>query len=98
MTTYYKIRDEKTGLYSGPGYCPDWSELGHYWTTLGSLESHLKLYCRGQYPGESKKVPKSWTVVEVEIRENVFLIGPAADMIKGYKPPIKKIPKRTKKR
>jgi len=94
----YKIRDDETGLYSSPGYCPKFTEEGHSWDTLGTLTAHLKLYRRGQYPGEGRKVPKTWTVVTVEVKESVVSEQRAEDLVKGYKPPEKFLKPKKKSR
>lgn len=63
----YKIQDTATKLYSTGGYAPKWTRDGKSWKTLGQLKSSLKLYVRGQYPGEAKEIPATWTVVEMKL-------------------------------
>lgn len=81
MATEFKIVDRKTGLYSTGGYHPAWVSGGKSWQTLGQVRAHLKLYCRGQYRGERKAVPKTWEVVELEVVSRLVSSSPAADLV-----------------
>lgn len=63
----YKIQDTATGLYSGGGYNPSWTPAGKSWKTLAQLKASLKLYKRGQYAGEKRTIPSTWTVVEMKL-------------------------------
>jgi hypothetical protein len=69
MDSIFKIRDTKTGLFSTGGYCPSWTKTGKAWTSKQQIDAHLKLYCRGQYPGEAKKIPATWEIVELRMVE-----------------------------
>lgn len=69
MKSVFKIRDEATGLFSSGGYHPHWDTEGKSWDSLLRVSVHLKLYCRGQYPGEAKTIPESWEVVEFKLTE-----------------------------
>jgi hypothetical protein len=64
----YKIRDKKTKLYSTGGYGAGFNESGKTWKSAKDAVLAIKLYCRGQYPGEKKKTPE-WEVVEFDIKE-----------------------------
>ena len=63
----YKIQDSTSGLYSTGGYQPKWTREGKVWKTKAQLISHLKLYRRGQYAGEKRAIPTTWSVVELKI-------------------------------
>jgi hypothetical protein len=67
LETIFKIQDTDTKLYSTGGYSPKWTRDGKSWKTRAQLKSSLKLYMRGQYPGESKAIPDTWTVVELKL-------------------------------
>jgi hypothetical protein len=41
VTTYFKIRDPSTGLFSTGGYYPRWSRTGKVWTTMSALSCHF---------------------------------------------------------
>jgi hypothetical protein len=42
MTLIYKIRDKKTGLYSGGGSWVHWTKNGKSWGNIGHVKAHLK--------------------------------------------------------
>ncbi|OPZ37797.1 MAG: hypothetical protein BWY99_01801 [Synergistetes bacterium ADurb.BinA166] len=74
VKTLFKVRDKKTGLYSSGGHCPDWSANGKTWNTLRSVRSHISFYLSNQYPGERKRLPAKWEIVE--IRTDVVQVHP----------------------
>jgi hypothetical protein len=41
MSSLYKIRSKKTGLFSTGGQWPKWSKLGKIWTVRGHISSHF---------------------------------------------------------
>jgi hypothetical protein len=78
----FRIMDKVTGLYSSGGYKPYFSKVGKLWDTKGQLISHLKLYRRGQYPGESTQVPVTWVVLEIQVEEKILSQTKALDLLK----------------
>lgn len=88
----YKIKDTATGLFSTGGYHPAWFEVGTPYSSKGTAVSQIKLYMRGQYPGERKKMPSTWEVVEVMVTHEEVKVWSVKDLLKGYKPPPEKKP------
>ena len=41
MSTFFKIRSTKTGLFSTGGNSPKWSSIGKIWPVRGHLSSHF---------------------------------------------------------
>lgn len=44
---FFKIRDKKTGLFSGGGTNPHWSKRGKTWTSKQALSAHIGLAVHG---------------------------------------------------
>jgi len=44
MTTIYRIRRKKDGLFSAGGSNPRFNKSGKAWTTIGKLKNHLRLF------------------------------------------------------
>lgn len=66
MTTYYKIKNKKTGLYKNAGKWNRWTRDGKVWTTLGRLRAHLTLTLNGYIIHDALE---NWEIVEYEVRE-----------------------------
>jgi hypothetical protein len=67
MTTYYKIRNRATGLFSRGGQTVEWNRSGKVWTTLGTLRNHLAQHMPTRYRDGTNMT--DWEVVEYEVRE-----------------------------
>ena len=65
MTTFCKLRDMSTGLFSSGGLYPTWTKKGKIWTLLGSLKRHLTLFTA--HHGEQHTI--LWEVVELNADE-----------------------------
>lgn len=62
-TTVFRIRQDKTGLFSSGGTRPSFSKKGKIWKERGHLSNHLAQF------NDRNDVYKDCTVVEYEIRE-----------------------------
>ena len=77
LTSFFKVFDSETGLWSSGGYCPTWSKVGKSWNSLDDVVKHLKIYERGQYSDTPRrKVPSAWQVIE-------FRMHPVGDILKA---------------
>lgn len=68
MTTFYKIRNKRTGLFSKGGNTPLWNKTGKTWQTLGLLRSHITLAL--EYPHNKLN---EWEVIPLEVVEQAPL-------------------------
>lgn len=66
MTTYYKIKNKKTGLYKTGGSWNKWSRDGKLWTALGQIRAHLTMNLNGRIIHDALE---NWEVIEYEVRE-----------------------------
>lgn len=64
--TIFKIRDKRTGMFSGGGVCPHFCEVGSSWESEANLRQHLFLVARGKF---GKYDPDFHEIVEVEVTE-----------------------------
>lgn len=62
-TTIFRIRQDKTGLFSSGGIRPSFSKKGKIWKARGHLSNHFAQF------NDRNDVYKDCTVVEYEIRE-----------------------------
>lgn len=88
MTTFYKIRDKNTGLFSTGGvdaltHPGSWSKTGKVWRTEGQLKQHLRQYIRvtDYWPKrkEVSQIPDHWEVVTYVVAEQS--VKPAKPLI-----------------
>jgi hypothetical protein len=63
----YKLRDAKTGLFSGGGTYPRWSSNGKTWSSKGALKNHLRM----KYDKVSK-IPENIEVCECVTKVGAF--------------------------
>ena len=76
MSSLYKIRSKKTGLFSTGGVWPKWSKLGKIWTVRGHISSHFTALSPN---GRREYLNNDAEIVEVELV--VKSVTPVADFI-----------------
>lgn len=67
MTTYYKIKNKTTGLYSTGGVYSRWTKDGKTWTNISKLRAHLTLRLNGRIIHDAMD---NWEIIEYEVIES----------------------------
>lgn len=68
----YRLRDNKTGLFSKGGTNGDFNKVGKLWMHKGHLRNHLKQFERIHRRDEKNRLLENinnWEIVEYELNE-----------------------------
>lgn len=69
----YKIKNQKTGLYSTGGSIPRWTAKGKTWSSLGPLKNHLGLVLDNNRAHRFAYDTRDWVIIELELVETRWL-------------------------
>lgn len=70
----YKLKSNKTGLFSTGGTCPTFSKQGKIWRNIGHLRNHINQLGRGGQAtyANNDVVMVAYEVIEIEVETKTF--------------------------
>jgi len=63
----FKVRDNKTGLFSTGGWHPSFNSIGKSWNLIRDVRTHFNMLERGNKYNKKITIPSNWEVVEFHL-------------------------------